>query len=443
MKIPHNIVTLLVLTLIALGACLGQGAKSASLKTVKDAGSQAKLDWIQRIDKVHEIGCEDWITAAWATMLIKQGIIPAKDAPAVAGAILKMLEKPDPKKLGFRYQRFYETHWWLIRELGKATSGNVKMARVQPSAIQMLFVRSHLMKRMCQIHDLQEAMLRLAQQHAATIMPGYTHQRHAQPTTFGHYVLSGADAIQRSAETLEDGYRLMSLNELGCGALAGTSWPIDRNLVSAYLGMEGLLENTNDAVSYTDGYLVVVCGLTNVCNVLSRMGLEMSFWSGVEYGFLEMGTHGVSFLMPQKSDNPTSLEHIRLLAGQVIGHLNSVAIAGLREPHGDVIGMLHLADPTLAALEASERPVAIMQKEMETVKVHPERMLAVIRDSYIASTELANQMVRDYGLDYRTAHQIIHKFVLASEEQNIPATDARARRCLTLRPKRCSARSWG
>jgi argininosuccinate lyase len=119
------------------------------------------------------------------------------------------------------------------------------------------------------------------------------------------------------------------------------------------------------------------------------------------------------------------LEHIRRFAGEVIGHLNSIAIVGLREPHGDVIGMLHLIDPTVAALEASEQPVTIMQKEMKTLKVHPERMLAVIRHSYIASTELANQMVRDYGLDYRTAHEIIHKFVLASEKQGIPATEAR------------------
>jgi argininosuccinate lyase len=279
---------------------------------------------------------------------------------------------------------------------------------------------------MCQIYDLQLAMLNLAEQHATTIMPGYTHERHAQPTTFGHYILSGFDAVQRSTATLEDGYHLMSLNEMGCGALAGTSWPIDRDLVSEYLGMEGLIENANDAVGYADGYLVVVTGLANVCNALSRMALEMKFWSGVEYGFLEMGFHGASFMMPQKSTNPNSLEIIGLYAGQVIGHLTSVAIAGLREPHGDTIGMLHLMDPTLAALEAAEKPVTLMQREMQTLKVHPERMLAVIRESYIASTELANQIVRDHGFGYRTAHDIVKQFVLASETEKIPATEARA-----------------
>jgi argininosuccinate lyase len=287
-------------------------------------------------------------------------------------------------------------------------------------------VRYHLMKRMCQIYDSQLAALNAAEKHAGVIMPGYTHTRHAQPTTFGHYVLSVSDAIGRSAETLEHGYHLMSLNEMGCGALAGTSLPIDRDLVSAYLGMEGLIENTNDAVSYTDGFLVVVCGLANVCNVVSRTTLELSYWSGVEYGFVDAGSHGKSFLMPQKSTNPNSLEIARLYAGQVIGHMTSVAIAGLREPHGDGHGMLHMEDATIAALEAAEKPITTLRREMANVKVNPERMLAVIRESYIASTELANQMVRDYGLDYRTAHEIIYQFVLTSREQGIPATQAKA-----------------
>jgi argininosuccinate lyase len=300
------------------------------------------------------------------------------------------------------------------------------IVRTTPPARQTVFVRQHLMKRMCQVYDLQVAMLALAEKHAGTIMPGYTHTRHAQPTTFGHYILSGSDAIGRGAETLEHAYHLMSLNEMGCGALAGTSWPIDRDLVSAYLGMEGLIENANDAVGYTDGFLVVACGLVNVCNVASRMALEMSFWSGTEYGFLEIGSHGESFLMPQKSTNPNSLEVIRLHAGQVIGHLTATAIAGLREPHGDGHGMLHMEDTTVAALDAAEKPITILKGEMGRIKANPERMLAVIRESYIASTELANQMARDLGIDYRTAHEIIHTFVLASEGQKIPATEARA-----------------
>ena len=215
-------------------------------------------------------------------------------------------------------------------------------------------------------------------------MPGYTHFRHAQPTTFGHYLLSVSDAVGRSTETLERGYDLMNLNELGCGALAGTSWPIDRDLVSQYLGMEDLIENANDAVSYTDGYLVVACGLTNVTNVASRTALEMSYWSGVEYGFLEIGgLRGVSFMMPQKASNPNAMEQIRVYAGQMIGHLTGVAVAGLRTPHGDAFEMLHMAEPTLAAIETTDKCTSRLTKELRGLQVNKERMLTVIRESYI------------------------------------------------------------
>jgi argininosuccinate lyase len=235
------------------------------------------------------------------------------------------------------------------------------------------------------------------------------------------------DAIQRSTKTLEDGYHLMSLNEMGCGALGGTSWPIDRDLVTRYLGMEGLIENANDASCYTDGYLVVACGLTNVTNIASRMALEMSYWSGVEYGFLEIGSHGTSFMMPQKSTNPNSIEMVRFYAGEMIRHLTGVAVAGLREPHGDTQGMLRLALPTLDALELTEKSMALVNREMHQMQVHKERMLSVIRESYICATELANQMVRDYDIGYRTAHDIVKDFVLTSRKQKIPATKARVK----------------
>ena len=215
--------------------------------------------------------------------------------------------------------------------------------------------------------------------------------------------------------------------EMFCEYGVRTSWPIDRKLVSRYLGMEGLIENTNDAVSYTDGYLVVVSGLVNVTNIASRTALELSYWSGVEYGFLDIGHHcGHSFMMPQKDGNPNGMEIIRMRAGQMIGHLTGVATAGLRAPHGDVFEMLYVAEPTLAALEAAEKCILELSREMRKMQVREAKMLAVIRESYIGSTELANQMVRDYELGYRTAHEIVNEFVLASREQEIPATEARA-----------------
>jgi argininosuccinate lyase len=120
------------------------------------------------------------------------------------------------------------------------------------------------------------------------------------------------------------------------------------------------------------------------------------------------------------------MELIRVHAGQMIGHLTGVAVAGLRTPHGDAFEMLHMAEPTLAALEATEKCTTKLTRELRQSQVYEERMLAVIRESYICATELANQMVRDYELGYRTAHEVVNEFVLASREQKIPATEARS-----------------
>ncbi|MEW6358823.1 MAG: lyase family protein [Planctomycetota bacterium] len=390
-----------------------------------EPNGKCPLSWGDRIDKVHEPGYMNWITTAWATMLIKQGIVLAEDAPKAARGVLEVWERPVTEDQMGPHMHGVDRHF--INTLGERAGGRLMIARTQPSSQQMLMVRHKLMKQMCRIYDLLEAMLDRAEKHAETIMPGYTHFRHAQPTTFGHYILSAADAIARSTETLEHGYHLMDLCEMGCGALAGTSWPIDRDRVRKYLGMQGLIENANDAVSYTDGYLVVACGLTNVTNIASRVALDISYWSGMEYGFLDAGSHrGTSFMMPQKEGNPNGMEFVRSRAGKMLGHLVGVAAAGQRTPHGDVFEMLHISEPVLAAFETSQICITELATEMHRMRVHADRMLAVIRESYICATELANQIVRDQEVSYQTAHDIVNKFVLASQEQKIPATHARA-----------------
>lgn len=423
---PHTLITgSLLFSLCLWTGSFMEAAEPTTAPSNEQPAGQATLAELDRIDKIHKPGYMDWISVAWATMLLKQEIISSENAPEAARVVLQLWEF-DFLEDERAWNQFYKNHYFFEKRLDKELAGMMMIARTQPSGRQMLEVRHLLMKQMCRIYDTQEAILDLAEQHTTTIMPGYTHFRHAQPTTFGHYLLSVSDAIGRSTKTLEQGYHLMSLNEMGCGALAGTSWPIDRDLVSQYLGMEGLIENANDAVSYTDGYLVVACGLTNVTNVASRTALELSYWSGVEYGFLDIGFHrGHSFMMPQKDGNPNGMELIRTRAGQMIGHLTGVAAAGLRAPHGDTFEMLYVAEPTLAALDATEKCTLELSREMRKMQVHKETMLAIIRESYICATELANQIVRDHDVGYRTAHDVVNKFVLASREQKIPATEAR------------------
>ena len=387
-----------------------------------------KSELITRIDEIHKIGYEKWINTAWATMLIKENIISGENGPKVAKVLL---EDWKPNYNGYYSSGFYSGFTTeqdeVIKQFGQAVGGNINIARTSPPNRQTMPVRHKLLTAICIIHDLQEAILDAAEKNKMAIMPGYTHIRHAQPMTFGHYLLSVHDVIERSMGIVEESYNLMNISEMGCGALSGTSWPVDRNMVASYLGMEGIIENTNDAVGYGDGFLIVVAGITNVMNVASRMALDLNFWSSLEYGFINDEYKGPSFMMPQKNSNQAYLERVRVGAAKTLGYLVDVAAMPMRVPHGDMVEMLHMQDGPLFALDGVDSYLSPMIKQMKGMTVNTDRMLEVARKGFSCASELANQMVRDYGLDYRTAHTIIHNFVEASENQNIPASMARSK----------------
>ena len=373
-----------------------------------------------RIDKVHEPALLPWINTAWTVMQMKSGMIPERNIKKVSSALLEFWENPEPK-----YYDLYGLQSYVSERHGIEVGGDLMMARTRPPMRQQLAVRHELMKMICLMHDFQQVLLETATQHTHTVMPGYTHIRQAQPTTLGHYLMSIYDPIERSMKMVEDSYNAMSLNELGCGALAGTSWAIDRELVNKYLGLEGLIENTNDAVSYTDGYVLLIAGITNIISVISRMGLEMEFWSGLEYDFMDFDIGAGSYMMPNKRNNQTYLENTTVAAAQMLGYLTEVASMGIRIPHGDMQPMAYnMMDAPIKAIGLINRHINPFLYHFPGMKVNTEKMLEAAREGYSCSTELANEIVRRFDIDYRTAHEIVHVFVIASDEKNIPSKEA-------------------
>jgi len=380
-----------------------------------------RSDLTARIDKVHGPAPEFWIDAAWAAASMKAGMVPEKDHAKVAGAIVEMwTERPEGAKYGHKGIQSYVT-----KKYGIDVAGNVMIARTNPPQRSQMAVRRKLMKMICLVHEFQEVLLETADKYKDAVMPGYTHIRHAQPTTLGHYLMSVYDPIDRSVKTLEDGYHLMSLNELGCGALAGTSWDIDRELVGEYLGCEGLLENTNDAVGYTDGYVVVTAGAVNILTVLSRMALELEHWSTKEYDFLDFEIGAGSFMMPNKRSNQGILEETAESSSVALGALVEVVSMGTKLPQGDMNPVAYaMKDGTLRALARVDRSVEPYLYKFPGMIVKRDVMLATAREGYSCSTELANVLVREYKLDYRTAHDIVNHFVVESAKQGIPSQEA-------------------
>jgi len=399
-------------------------------------------DRTRRIDEVFEQpGYFAWTDTAWAAMLMRQGILPKEHIPQIIQGILEFWSNPSLRSadLGPK-QRFGALERYVMREYGSEVGGNLTTGRtIPPYAWMMMPVRHKLMKLICCLQDFQDVLLDTAEKHLETVMPGYTHIRHAQPTTFGHYLLSIFDPLARIMKTVEDGYHAMSLSELGCGALAGTDLPIDRNLVADYLGLEGLIENSNDAVSYTDGYVLLVSALANLMAVLSRPGRELGFWSGLEYGFLQFPFESLSdrqslrypdsrarsHFMPQKTTSASQLESLCIGASKVSGALVEVLTMGMKAPHGDMVEMMGVSDGTLRAIDEVQRHAEVFIHVLPRLTVFEENMLAMARMGYSSSTELAEHIALQYGLGQRTAHEIVNKFVLYSQMENTPAYEAR------------------
>jgi argininosuccinate lyase len=433
--------TAMVLMLVCMGGARAQNTDSyESSREEKQLGEfyRAQLEgkvftepWLlyakphenpvtERIDAVFAPAHLPWINTAWVVMGMKTGMISERNIEKVTGALLDFWQAPDEK-----YFDLYGLQTYVAERYGIEASGDFMIARTRPPMRQQFAVRQPLMKTIVLMHDFQQVLLETAEKYKESVMPGYTHIRHAQPTTLGHYLMSVYDPVARSMKMVEDGYTAMSLNELGCGALAGTSWKIDRELVSEYLGLEGLIENTNDAVSYSDGYLLVVAGLTNIMNILSRMGLEMEFWSGLEYRFMDFEIGAGSYMMPNKRGNQTYLENTTVAAGQMQGALSEVSAMAMRIPHGDMQPLAYnMVDPVLRALQVVDKHVHPFLYHFPGMQVNEDRMLELAREGYSCATELTNEIVRRFGIDYRTAHEIVHVFVVESGKKGIPSREA-------------------
>jgi argininosuccinate lyase len=368
-----------------------------------------KSDLTNIIDSIYPSDIGAWLDTAWALMQMKTGIVPDNRIRPLSGALLKYWENPE---------KYGKLEPFIYRECGDSIANYLRVARTVPSMKQQMQIRPELLKLILLMDDFLQILLELAERTKEAVMPGYTHIRHAQPTTFGHYVLSVYDPIWRCIKILEHGYYAMSKNELGCGALAGTSLPVDRDLVSRYLACDGLIENTNDAVSHTDEYVILVAGLSNISAILSRMGSELNYWSTREYDFIEFEIGAGSFMMPNKRSNQSYFCTTYENSAKLVGLLTEVATNGIRIPHGDMNALGYgMAPPVVQAINLINNTVNQLLYHFPSMTLNEDVMLAAAREGGSASTELANEIFRKFSIDSRTAHHIVKAFIDNTRKQ--------------------------
>ncbi len=347
------------------------------------------------------------INKAHVVMLMEQKIIQWQDG----AKILQALQKQDSQKLDPNAEDVHmAVEEVVLDETGPEVGGNLHIAKSRndqvTTAIRMT-LRNELLGIMQQILNMQDNILKSASKHTETVILAYTHLQPAQPVTFAHYLLSHVNGLERDLQRLRSVYDRVNLCPLGAGALATTSFPINRKTTAALLGFEAVLENSIDAVGSRDFIIETQSALTLLAVNLSRLAEDLIIWSSPEFGIVELPDEftSTSSIMPQKK-NPEVLEVIRARASYALGDFVASAAALKSLPSTYNLDFQEITPKLWASTDNLKASLNIFTQLISDVKVFSN---IEVKDSagFVGATELANMLVRKYNVAFRTSHKII------------------------------------
>jgi argininosuccinate lyase len=286
-----------------------------------------------------------------------------------------------------------------------------------------LFLRDAIDRILAAVAACQRALLDLAEQHAETVMPGFTHLQVAQPVTFGHHLLAYFEMLARDAERLTDCRRRTNRLPLGAAALAGTSYPIDREYVARELGFEAVCENSLDAVSDRDFAIEFTAAAALVMTHLSRLSEELILWMNPRFGFIDLADRFCtgSSIMPQKK-NPDVPELVRGKTGRVNGHLVALLTLMKGQPLAYNKDNQEDKEPLFDTVDTLMDTLTIYAEMLRGVTVKPEAMRAAVMQGFATATDLADYLVKK-GTPFRDAHEIVARAVRAAESSSRDLAD--------------------
>ncbi len=400
---------------------------------------------------------------AHARMLAAQGIIGAADRDAILAGLDALAADIEAGRFAFEpaledihlniEARLTERIGEPGRRLHTARSRNDQVA-----TDFKLFVRDAMDRAVDLLRQLANTILDMAERHAATVMPGFTHLQAAQPVTFGHHLMAYAEMVARDISRFRDARARLNECPLGAAALAGTSFPIDRAATAAELGFARPARNSIDAVSDRDFALDYLASAAIAATHLSRLAEELVLWSTPQFGFVRMSedfTSGSS-IMPQKR-NPDAAELVRGKTGRVLGHLQALLVTMKGLPLAYSKDMQEDKEGVFDAVDTLELCLAAATAMLASMTVDAARMRAAAGVGYTTATDLADWLVREKGAAFRDAHGIAARAVKAAEARGCdlagldaaslaaidPRLDADVARLLTVDASVASRHSFG
>lgn len=362
-------------------------------------------------------------SCAHATMLGKQGIIPKADAELIVATLKDILDDIEAGTVSFD-EKAEDIHMnietILISRIGdvgkKLHTGRSRNDQVA------LDIRMYLKEQITDIKGLVKELVsvlnNIAEKNVNTVMPGYTHLQNAQPVTLAHHLLAYVEMFKRDYDRLGDAYKRTNVLPLGSGALAATTYPLDREFVKEQLGFDAITLDSMDGVSDRDFVIELLSDLSMIMMHLSRFCEEIIIWNSQQYKFVEMDDaySTGSSIMPQKK-NPDMAELIRGKTGRVYGHLMAMLTVMKGIPLAYNKDMQEDKEGVFDAVDTLKMCLPVFTKMVDTMTFNKDNMRQAARKGFMNATDAADWLVKQ-GVPFRDAHAIIGQLVLYSINNN-------------------------
>jgi argininosuccinate lyase len=366
---------------------------------------------------------------AHAAMLREQGIISEADAAAILEGLDQIAAEYEregvPERL--ELEDIHMTVESRLAELIGPAAGRLHTARSRNDQVATdfrLWVRNACDEAVDAVRALQRVLVERAEDHAETVMPGFTHLQVAQPVTLGHHLMAYYEMLRRDVSRFSDARARMNECPLGSAALAGTGFPIDRERTADALGFDGATASSLDSVSDRDFALDYLSAAAQCSLHLSRLAEELIIWASAPFGFVKLSDQFStgSSIMPQKR-NPDAAELVRGHSGRIMGALTSLMVTMKGLPLAYSKDMQDDKEPVFEARDLLMLSLQALGGMAETVEFEPERMRAAASLGFSTATDLADWLVRETDVPFREAHHITGRAVKAAEERGCDLAD--------------------
>ncbi|NTU42021.1 MAG: argininosuccinate lyase [Nitrospirales bacterium] len=365
---------------------------------------------------------------AHATMLKRQGIIPAEDADRIIEGLKEIYKEIEEGRFCFR-EDLEDIHMNIEAALTEKVGeigGRLHTARSRNDQVALdvrLYLRAEVKEMIGLVLSLEAVLAEMAENNLGTIMPGYTHMQRAQPVLLSHHLMAYGQMFRRDRQRLTDLMKRINVLPLGAGAMAGTTLPIDRHYVAELLGFDSVTENSMDTVADRDFSLEFLSSASIFMMHSSRMAEELILWSSEEFSFIELPdafTTGSS-IMPQKK-NPDVAELMRGKTGRVYGSLISLLTTMKGLPMTYNRDMQEDKEPVFDAVDTVKLTLEALVQMLPRITFKGERMTETADAAFSTATDIAEYLVRK-AVPFRTAHEITGKIVRYCIEQRKGLSD--------------------